>query len=64
MQVGVQRAARVIGHQNLHLAFRQVLDVLVKGACFSAPEYRPPDLSPRIVRIRRTSISPWTGCAA
>src|SRR5579864_2952486 len=35
VQVGVQCAARVIGHQNLQLAFRQILDVFVKGACFS-----------------------------
>lgn len=35
VQVSVQCAARVIRHQNLQLAFRQILDVFVKGACFS-----------------------------
>src|SRR5262245_31391660 len=29
MQESVQRAARVVRHENLHLRFRQVLDVLI-----------------------------------
>ena len=42
MQVGVQRSARVIGHQNLHLAFRQILDVLVERARFRGLDINRP----------------------
>ena len=38
MQVGVQRAQAVVGHQNLHLAHRKVLDVFLVGAGF--PDFR------------------------
>src|SRR5260370_10534258 len=42
MQVGVQRSARVIGHQNLHLTFRQILDVLVERARFRGLDVNRP----------------------
>src|SRR5216684_7956495 len=42
MQVGVQRSARVIGHQNLHLTFRQILDVLVESAGFRGLDINRP----------------------
>src|SRR6266849_7617362 len=34
VQVRVEGPARVIRHQNLHLTFWQILDVLIERACF------------------------------
>ncbi len=33
MQVRVEGPTSVIGHQNFHLTFRQILDMLIKRAC-------------------------------
>ncbi len=42
MQVGVQRSARIIGHQNLHLTFWEILDVLVERARFRGLDINRP----------------------
>ena len=64
MQVRMESSARVIRHQNFHLTFRQVLDVLVERARFGGLNIDRPACLLISSRIRRISTAPWTGCAA
>ena len=40
MEMSVQRTLAVVRHEDLHLAFRQVLDLLVFGAEFALLSFR------------------------